>query len=97
VIKLDGIYEIAKISSCQIDSDSSVTKWIAGEKQTIDEVAVCNISIKDSWGNSYIRSNLPNTEDLATVLSTLALAENADTGQSIVTNLLSFDDRLRRA
>jgi len=42
-------------------------------------------------------SNLPNTEEWRTIASTLELTEKADTVASIVTHLLSFEARLRRA
>jgi len=42
-------------------------------------------------------SNLLNTEEWRTFASTLGLTEKADTVASIVTHLLSFEARLRRA
>jgi hypothetical protein len=42
-------------------------------------------------------SNLPKSEEWGTFASTLELTEKADTVASIVTHLLSFEGRLRRA
>jgi len=58
---------------------------------------VCDITIEDCWRKFYITSNLPNTEEWRIFASTLELTEKADTVASIVTHLLSFEARLRRA
>jgi hypothetical protein len=97
VIKLDGQYEMAKLTSCQLESYPSVTEWISAQDKIINDLAVCDITIEDSWRKFYIMSNLPNTEEWRTFASTLELTEKADTVASIVTHLLSFEARLRRA
>jgi len=97
VIKLDGRYEMAKLTSCQLESYPSVTEWISAQDKIINDLAVCDITIEDSWRKFYIMSNLPNTEEWRTFASTLELTEKADTVASIVTHLLSFEARLRRA
>jgi len=63
----------------------------------INDLAVCDITIEDSWRKFYIMSNLPNTEELRIFASTLELTVKVDTVASIVTHLLSFEARLRRA
>jgi len=62
VIKLDGRYEMAKLTSCQLESYPSVTEWISTQDKIIEDLAVCDITIEDSWRKFYIMSNLPNTE-----------------------------------
>jgi len=97
VIKLDGRYEIAQLTSCQLESYPSVTEWISAQEKIIKDIPVCNITIEDARRKFYIMPNLPNTEDWRTIASTLELTEKADTVESIVTHLLSFEARLRRA
>jgi len=62
VIKLDGRYEMAKLTSCHLESYLSVTEWISAQDKIINDLAVCDITIEDSWRKFYIMSNLPNTE-----------------------------------
>jgi hypothetical protein len=97
VIKLDGQYEMAKLTSCQLESYPSVTEWISAQDKKINDLAVHDITIEDSWRKFHIMSNLPNTEEWQTFASTLELTEKADTVASIVTHLLSIEARLRRA
>jgi len=97
VLKLDGRYKMAKLTSCQLESYPSVTEWISAQDKIINDLAVCDITIEDSWRKFYILSNLPNTEEWRTFASTLELTEKADTVASIVTHLLSFKAHLRRA
>jgi hypothetical protein len=97
VIKLDGRYEMAKLTSYKLESYPSVTEWISAQDKIFNDLAVCDITIKDSWRKFYIMSNLPNTEEWRTFASTLKLTEKADTVASIVTLLLSFEAHLRRA
>jgi len=96
VIKLDGRYKMAKLTSCQLESYPSVTETISAQDKRIYDLAVCDITIEDSWRKFYIMSNLPNTEEWRTFASTFELTEKADTAASIVTHLLSFEARLRR-
>jgi hypothetical protein len=63
VIKLNGRYEMAKLTSCPLKSYSSVTEWISAQDKIINDHAVCDITIEDSWREFYIMSNLPNTEE----------------------------------
>ena len=48
VIKLDGQYEMAKLTSYQLKSYPSFTEWISAQDQIIKDLAICNIMIKDS-------------------------------------------------
>jgi len=97
VIKLDSRYEMAKLTSCQLESYPSVTEWISAQDNIINDLAVCDITIEDSWRIFYIMSNLPNTEEWPTFASTLEITEKAYTVASIITHLLSFEARPRRA
>jgi len=45
VIKLDGRYEMAKLTSCQLESYPSVTEWISAQDKIINDLAVCDITI----------------------------------------------------
>jgi hypothetical protein len=97
VIKLDGRYKMAKLTSCQLESYPSLTEWISAQDKIITDRAVCDITIEDSWRKFCIMSNLPNTEEWRTFASTLELTETADTVASIVSHILSFEARLRRS
>jgi len=97
VIKLGGRYEMAKLTSCQLELYPSVTEWISAQDKIINDLAVCDITIEDSWRKFYLMSNLLNPEVWRTIASTLELTENAETVASIVTHLLVFEARLRRA
>jgi len=97
VIKLGSRYEMANLTPCQLESYPSVTEWIAAQNNIINDLAVCNITIEDSWRKFSIMSNLPNTEEWWTFASTLKLTEKAVTVASIVTHLLSIEARLCRA
>jgi len=88
---------MAKLKYCQLESYPSVTEWISAQDMIINDLAVCNITIEDSWRQFYIMSNLPNTEERQTFASTLELIEKPHTVASTVTHLLSFEARLRRA
>jgi hypothetical protein len=97
VIKLNGRYEMAKLTSCQLESYPAVTEWISAQDKILNALAVCDITIEDSWRKFNIMSNLPNTDEWRTFASTLELTETADTVASIVTHLLSLEARLSRA
>jgi len=97
VIIHDGRYVMAKLTSCQLESYLSVTEWISAQDTIVNDLAVCDIMIEDSWRKFDIMSNLPNTEEWPTFASTLELTEKADTVASIVTHLLSCEARLHRA
>jgi len=88
---------MAKLTSCQLQSYPSVTEWISAEDNIINDLAIRDIMIEDSWSEFNIMSNLPNAEEWRTFASTLELTEKADTVASIVTHLLSFEAHLRRA
>jgi hypothetical protein len=96
VFKLNRRYEMVKLTSCQLESCPSVTEWISAQDKIINELAVRDITIADSWRKFYIMSNLQNTAKWRTFSSTLELTERADTAASIVTQLLSFEPRLRK-
>jgi hypothetical protein len=88
---------MAKLISCQLESYPSLSEWISAQDKIINDLAICDITIEDSWRKFYMMSDLPNTEEWRTFASTLELTEKADTVASIVTHLLSFEARLRRA
>jgi hypothetical protein len=96
VIKLDGRYEMAKLTSCQLESYPSVNECISAQDKIINDLAICDITIEDSWRKFYILSNLLNTEQWRTFASTHELTEKPDTVASIVTHLMSVEARLRR-
>jgi len=97
VIKLDGRYEMAKLTSCQLEAYPSVTEWISAQDKILKDLAGCDITINNSGRKFYIMSNLPNTEEWRTFASTLELTEKVKTVVSIVTRLLSWEARLGRA
>jgi len=96
VIKLNDQYEMAKLTSCQLESYPSVNEWISAQDKIINDLAICDITIEDSWRKFYIMCNLQNTKEWRTFASTLELTEKADTVASIVTHVLSFEARLCR-
>jgi len=97
IIKLDDRYEMVKLTSYQLESNPSVTEWISAQDKIINDLAVCDMTIEDSWRKFYIMPNLLNTEEWRTFASTLELTETADTVASVVTHLLAFEARLCRA
>jgi hypothetical protein len=97
VFKLNGRYKIVKFTSRQLESYPSVTESISPQDKIINDLAACDITIEDSSRKRYFMSNLPNTKAWRTFASTLELTEKAETVASIVTHLLSFEARLRRA
>jgi len=97
VMRLNGRYKIAKLTSCQLESYLTVTEWISDQDKIINHLAVCDITIEVSWNKFYIMSNLPNTYEWRTLASTLGLTEKGDTVVNIVTHLLAIEARLRRA
>jgi hypothetical protein len=88
---------MAKLTSCQLESYPSVTEWISAQDKIINDLVVCDNMIENSWRKFYIMSNLPNTEEWRTFASKLELTDKAHTVTRIVTHLLSFEARLRRA
>jgi hypothetical protein len=88
---------MAKLTSCQLESPPSVTELVSVQNNTINNLAVCNITIEASWRKFYIMSNLPNTEEWRTFASTFELTKKADTVARIITHLLFFEARLIRA
>jgi len=97
IIKCDGRYEMATLTSGQLRSYPSFTEWISPQEKMINDLAVCDITIKDCWRKFYILLNLPNTEEWRTFATTLELTEKADTVASIITHIPSFEACLRRA
>ena len=49
VIKLDGRNEMAKLTARQLESYPSVTEWISAQDRIINDLAICDITIEDSW------------------------------------------------
>jgi hypothetical protein len=97
VIKLDGRYEMPKLTSYQLESYPSVTELISAQYKIINDLAVCDITIEDSWRKLYNMSDLQNTEESRTFASTFDHTGKDDTVASIVTHLLCSEARLRRA
>jgi hypothetical protein len=97
VITLNGHYKMAKLTSCQLESYTSVTEWISAQENIINDVAICDITIEDSWREFHIMFNVPKTKEWRVFALTLDLTERADTVASIVAHLLSFEANLRRA
>ena len=87
---------MAKLTSCQLESYSSVTEWISAEDKIINDHAVCDIMIEYSWRKFYVISNLPNINEWQTFVSTFELTEKADTVASTVTCLMFFEAPLHR-
>jgi hypothetical protein len=48
VIKPDSQYEMAMLTSCQLESCHSVTEWIPAQDKIINDLAICDITIEDS-------------------------------------------------
>jgi len=92
----DGRDEMAKLTSYELQSYSSVTEWITAQNRIINDIAVCDMTIEDCWRKFYIVSNLPNTEEWRTFASTLELTEKVGSASSIVTHLWSLEARLCR-
>jgi hypothetical protein len=88
---------MAKLTSCELKSYPSVTEWFSAQDKTLNDLAVCVITIEDSGRKFCIMPNLLNTEEWCTFASILELTEEADTAASIVTHLLSLEARRRRA
>jgi hypothetical protein len=63
VIKLDGRYEMLKVTSCQLESYPSVTEWISAQDTIINDLAVYDITIEDAWRKFYIMSSLLKAEE----------------------------------
>jgi hypothetical protein len=97
VIKLNGRYKMAKLTSCILESYPAVTESISARDTRINDPAIRDITIEDSGRSFFIMSNLPNTEEWQTFSSTLDPTEKAETVKSIVTHLLSFKARFRMA
>jgi len=97
IINFDGRYVMAMLTSCQLESCPSVTKWIPAQDKIINDIALCGIMIEDTWREFCIMSNLPNTEEWRTFASTLELTEKADTVVIVITHLQSVEARHRRA
>jgi len=95
VIKLDGRFEMAKLTNWKLQLYPSISEWITAQEKILHDLAICDITIDDAWGKFYILSNLPNNEEGRTFLSTLELTEKADTVANITSNLLSFEATLR--
>jgi len=44
IIKLDGRYEMAKLTLWQLESYPSVTEWISAHDKIINDLAICDIT-----------------------------------------------------
>jgi hypothetical protein len=97
VIKLDGNYELAKLASCRLESYSTVAEWQATQESIIRDLATCEIEVNKTWRKFYITSYLPDTHEWTSFLSTLELTGKAETPAEIITHLLVFEAKLRRA
>jgi len=97
VFKLDGRFEMAKLTDCKLELYPSISEWITGREKIIDDLAICDITIDDVWRKFYILSNLPNNDERRSFVLTLKLTEKADTVANITSYLLSFEATLHRA
>jgi hypothetical protein len=70
---------------------------MSAQDKILNELAVCDITIEDSWRKFYIMSNLPNTKEWRTFAFTLQLTDKLDRVASIVSHLLYFEAPLRSA
>jgi hypothetical protein len=97
IIKLDGEYAMAKLTTCKHISYPSVTEWITAQEKIINDLAICDIKVEDRWRRFYLLLNLPNTDKWRTHTSTLKLTGKANTVTDIISHLLSFEASLRQA
>ena len=91
VLTLDCRSDMAKLTSCQLESYYPDTEGISAHERIIDDLIVCDIMFEASWRKFYMISNLPKTEEWITLVSPHQLTEKADTVVNIVTHLLSFE------
>ena len=97
VIKLDGRFEMAKLTDCKVEQYPSISEWITAQEKIINDLAICDITIDDPWRKFCILSNLRNNDEWRNFVSTLELTERADTVANITSHLLSSEATLRRA
>jgi len=93
-IKLDGRYEIAKLTDCKLNP--SVSESITVQEKIFNVLAICDITIDNTWQKFYILSNLPNDDEWRNFDSTHELNKRGDTVGNITSHLLSFEATLRR-
>ena len=86
IIKLDGEYEMAKLTTCKLELYPSVTEWITAQEKII--------KVEDRWRRFYLLVNLPNTDEWRTYASTLKLTGKASTVADITGHLRSFEASL---
>jgi len=97
VIKVDGQYAMAKVTSCQLESYPSATEWISAQDKIINDLPICDIMIEDSCRKCYMMFNLPNTAEWQTFAFTPQRTVKVETVATTVTHLLSFGAHLSRA
>jgi len=56
VIKLDGRYEMAKLTDYKFELYPSISEWITAQEKIINDLAICNILIENAWQQFYILS-----------------------------------------
>ena len=54
VIKLDGRFEMAKLTDCKLEQYPSISEWITAQEKIINDLAICDITIDDAWRKFYI-------------------------------------------
>ncbi|KAF8533639.1 hypothetical protein BDD12DRAFT_898355 [Trichophaea hybrida] len=47
IIKLDGEYEMGKLTTCKLKSYPSVTEWITAQEQIINHLAICSNRVEE--------------------------------------------------
>jgi len=97
VIKLDGRFEMAKLTDCSLELYPSSCELITAQEKIINDHAICNITIDDAWRTFYILSNLPNEDEWRNFVSTPELTEMADMVAIISSHQLSFEATHPRA
>jgi hypothetical protein len=97
VIKLDGRFEMAKLTDCKLELYPSISEWITVQEEIINDLVISDITIDDAWRKFYIHSNLPNNKEWRNFVSMLELTKKADTVANITSLLLSFEATLPRA
>jgi hypothetical protein len=97
VIKLDGPFEMAKLTDCKLELFPYISEWMTAQEKIINDLAICDITIDDALRKFYIVSNLANNDEWRNFVSMLELTEKADTVANITSHLLSFEATIHRA
>jgi hypothetical protein len=65
VIKLDGRFEMAKLTDCKLEQYPSISEWMTAQEKIINDLAICDITIDDAWRKIYILSKPPKSRRMA--------------------------------